>query len=326
MKPFTGNKLNIKVFLAPMSSISSFPYRMLNRRFGARFAYLEMINARSLSYENKKTIDLMHTSSKDKPLGIQFLGRGLCFIERALNKLDWDDFSILDFNAACPKDKVTTKGKGAALLEDPDHLKKILKLLVKKSPIPVTLKMRLGWGDSKHSKDIAKIAEDTGVKAVCVHGRTREEGYRGKVDYRPIREIKKALSIPVIGSGDIFNALLAKKMFDETGCDSIMVARGALGNPWIFNEIESFLDKGIIKKRPGIQEVVDTVKYHLRSNCDFFGEEKGIRDFRKFFIWYTRGLSDVKHFRNEVMHITRFNKMIGLIQGLGKYDHVAAST
>ncbi|MFH1479466.1 MAG: tRNA dihydrouridine synthase DusB [Candidatus Omnitrophota bacterium] len=304
------------VMLSPMSGISTFPYRMLNRRFGCEFAFLEMIDARSLAYKNLKTFDLMKTGPGDRPIGVQLLGREAGFMEKAIERLNILGFDVLDFNAACPKKKVVNKGKGASLLKEPKELCKILKLLVKISRIPVTLKMRIGWSDRASSDDIALMVQDAGVKAVTVHGRTALDGYRGTVDYDAIREIKKALSIPVIASGDILSSILAKKMFDETGCDAIMVARGALGNPWIFPEIKEFLEKGIIIKRPSVDEVINIAKEHFKESCRFFGEEKAIRDFRKFFIWYTRGFNDARLLRIEAAKTKTSHRMLSLIEEL----------
>ncbi|MBU1853152.1 MAG: tRNA-dihydrouridine synthase family protein, partial [Candidatus Omnitrophica bacterium] len=230
-----------KIFLSPMAGISSFPFRMLNRKFGCRFCFVEMINCRSLSYSSRKTLEMMRTSKEDKPLGVQILGSDKEYILRSLEKLQDYKMDMLDFNAACPHKKITKRGEGAALLKTPRVLSKLLKLIVANSNCPVTAKIRIGWNSFSYAKDIALYAQDAGISALFVHGRTREQGYSGKVDYETIRMLKKSLDIPLIASGDIFNAALAKKMLDETGCDAITVARGALGNPWIFREIEEFL-------------------------------------------------------------------------------------
>ncbi|MDP8229874.1 MAG: tRNA dihydrouridine synthase DusB [Candidatus Gorgyraea atricola] len=299
--------LTDKVFLSPMAGISSLPFRMLNRGFGCGFCFLEMINCRSLSYSSRKTQEMMKTSKEDKPLGVQILGAKKEFILKALEKLQDYQMDILDFNAACPQKKITSRGEGAALLKTPKTLNKLLKLIVKNSDRPVTAKIRLGWNDFSHARDIALYAQDAGIHALFVHGRTKEQGYSGKVNYKAIRMIKKAVDIPIVGSGDILSAELAKRMLDETGCDAITVARGALGNPWIFKEIKEFLKTGKILKRPSIKDIAKTMKLHLDLGCDFYGERRGVVNFRKFFIWYTRYFKGTKPLRNKV---TRINTML----------------
>ena len=289
------------------------PFRALNREAGCKFAFLEMICARSLSYSSKTTLKLMLTDSHDRPLGVQLLGRDPNYLSKALDKLADYAYDILDFNAACPQKKVTRSGKGAALLNHPKELQEILAAIVKKANVPVTVKLRLGWDDEKSAVTIAKHVEDAGVSAVFVHGRTKAVGYGGLVNYSAIREIKAALKIPVVGSGDIWSAQMAKKMFDETGCDAITVARGALGNPWIFKEIEEFLATGKIMPRPTVNEIAQTMKRHLDLCVGFYGEEKGAMEFRKFYVWYTRGFSKTKPLRANVFSAGNKLEMISLI-------------
>ena len=302
-----------RVILAPLSGISSLSFRKLNRESGCKFAFLEMVCARSLSYSNKKTLQLLSTDSTDRPLGLQLLGNDSCYISKALEKLKDYKYDILDFNAACPYRKVTSHGKGAALLNQPKKLQKLLTGMVKEVKVPVTVKVRLGWDNAKNAVNIAKHVQDAGVAAVCVHGRTRMQWHRGPVDYSAIRKVKAALKIPVVGSGDILSGLLAKKMFDETGCDAITVARGALGNPWIFNEIEEYLAAGRILPRPTILEIAQTMKRHLDLCLDFYSQKYGVMQFRKFYIWYTRGFSDSKLLRISACRASSAVQMRNLI-------------
>ncbi|MDD3297037.1 MAG: tRNA dihydrouridine synthase DusB [Candidatus Omnitrophica bacterium] len=285
------------IILAPLSGISSLPFRVLNREFGCRFAFSEMISARSLSYSSRRTMEMLKSNAYDRPLGIQLLGADTYYILKALDRLKDLKFDVLDFNAACPRKKVTSHGKGAALLREAGKLKEILKTLVKECWVPVTLKMRLGWDSREYCLDIAKAAQDAGVNAVFVHGRTCVQGYRGEVDYSAIRKIKRNLNIPVIGSGDILSPEAAKKMLDKTGCDGVVVARGALGNPWIFREIEEFLSKGKMISRPSPEEVARAMKRQLDLTIDFYGERNALIKFRKFYIWYTRGFTKTKPLR-----------------------------
>lgn len=281
-----------------MAGITDLPFRMLCRRFGVELAFVEMINCRSVSHKNRRTKQMLASLPKDKPLGIQILGCEEQYILRALEVLRGVEFDLLDFNAACPSKKVVRRGEGSGLLRDSKKLKKILKLVVKNSWLPVTVKIRLGWDkDSVNAKDIALLAQDCGVSALFIHGRTKVQGYSGQVDYNIIREVKKALDIPLVASGDVFSGLLAKKMFDETGCDGLAVARGSLGNPWIFKEIKEYLKSGKIMNRPNEIEIAKVLREHLDSSLDFYGEKNGVVIFRKFYIWYTKGMRKVRRLR-----------------------------
>jgi tRNA-dihydrouridine synthase B len=302
-----------RVILAPLSGVSSLPFRRISRAAGCKFAFLEMICARSLSYSSKKTIAMMASDDNDRPLGVQLLGNETYYLLKALEKMKDYKYDVLDFNAACPYKKITKQGKGAALLKEPKKLKVLLSAIVKEVNLPVSVKLRIGWENTKDAVSIAKYAQDSGIRAICVHGRTRKQGYQGEVDYSTIKKIKDALCIPVIASGNIWSASLAKKMFEETGCDAVMVARGALGNPWIFKEIEEFLDTGKILPRPCANTIGQTMKGHLDLCIDFYGERAGIINFRKFYVWYTRGFSKVRTLRKEVFCATNRKQMFELI-------------
>ena len=293
-------KLKSNLILSPMAGITDLPFRMLCRRFGVEMAFVEMINCRSISHKNRRTKQMLASLPKDKPLGIQILGCEEQYILRALEVLRGVEFDLLDFNAACPSKKVVRRGEGSGLLQDPKKFAKILKLVVKNAWLPVSVKIRAGWDkDSVNAKEIALIAQDCGVNAIFLHGRTKTQGYSGQVDYDIIREVKKVLDIPLIASGDVFSGLLAKKMFDETGCDGLAVARGSLGNPWIFKEIKEYLKSGKIVSRPKEKEIAKVLREHLDSSLDFYGEKNGVVIFRKFYIWYTKGLCKVRRLREQ---------------------------
>ncbi|TAN61454.1 tRNA dihydrouridine synthase DusB [bacterium] len=292
--------LKSNLILSPMAGITDLPFRLLNREFGAELAFVEMINARSLGYNSKKTRFMLSTGAQDKPLGVQLLGCEPNFILRALDILEKYEFDLLDFNSACPAKKVTRRGEGASLLKDPKKLNQLLKLVVKNSSRPVTVKIRAGWDkDSLNAKEVALYAQDAGVKALFIHGRTKAQGYSGTPDYKAIKSVKDALKIPVIASGDILSARLAKKMLDETGCNGLAVARGSLGNPWIFREIPAFLKTGKILPRPTSQEVVRIILKHLEMCASFYGERIGVTIFRKFVSWYTRGFRKIRPLREK---------------------------
>jgi tRNA-dihydrouridine synthase B len=291
-------KLKSNLILSPMAGITDLPFRMLCRKFGAELAFVEMINCRSISHKSRKIKHMLTSLPRDTPLGVQILGSEDQYILKALDVLRGHKFDILDFNAACPVKKVVRRKEGASLLQEPKKFSRILKLVVKNSPFPVTVKIRSGWDEhSVNAREMALLAQDCGASALFIHGRTKVQGYSGNVNYNIIREVKKAISIPVIASGDIFSSELAKKMFEETGCDGLAVARGCLGNPWIFKEIKEYLKSGKIIRRPKKEEVAMVLREHLDSNLDFYGEKNGVVIFRKFYIWYTKGMCKVRRLR-----------------------------
>jgi len=292
------------------------PFRTLNRKFGCELAFIEMLNVRSVSYKSRKTAEMLSTNTKDRPLGLQLLGVESKFILRAMDVLRQYQYDILDFNAACPAKKVVRRGEGASLLKDPKKLSGLLKLVVKNSAVPVTVKIRAGWdGDSVNAREVALYAQDAGIDGLFIHGRTKLQGYSGKVDYGVIRKVKEALKIPVIASGDVFSPQLVKKMFDETGCDAVAVARGCLGNPWIFKESKEFLKKGSMPDKPVIDEIVKVMLEHLEANAVFYGERIGVIKFRKFFSWYTKGFRKIRPLREKVSCAKTKDEMAGIIKG-----------
>jgi len=258
---------------------------------------------------------MLTTERGDKPLGVQILGSEEEYILKSLDVLKNYKFDILDFNAACPAKKVVRRGEGSGLLNDPKKLKKILKIIVKNSILPVSVKIRTGWDkDSVNARDIALLAEDCGVNALFIHGRTRTQAYSGEVDYGVIRLVKKALSIPLIASGDIFSGILAKKMIDETGCDGLAVARGSLGNPWIFNEIKEYLKNGKTISRPKKEDIAKVMLSHLDSSIDFYGQRNGVIIFRKFYSWYTKGLPKVRRLRERSSRVKTRQEIAEIIR------------
>lgn len=310
-----GNiRFSTPAILAPMAGITCLPYRMLNRRMGCEGAFLEMINARSLHYCSRRTKEMMPTADCDRPLGVQLLGCEEYYLRSAIEKLADYQFDILDFNAACPRRKITSRGEGAALLGDHKKLNGLLKLMVQQSRWPVTVKIRIGYNDAHSARDIALSAGDAGIAALFVHGRTSRQGYSGTVDYDAIASIKKALDIPVIASGDIFSVGHAKNMIDRTGCDGVLVARGALGNPWLFKQLNAFFGAGEIINPPSLDEISNVMIEHLDAFIDFYGSRRGILKYRKFFIWYTRGFSRVKTIRIQAQKIDARPEMISLIE------------
>jgi len=308
-------KLESNLILAPMAGITDLPYRMLCRRFGAELAFVEMINCRSISYKSRKTKQMLSTLKEDKPLGVQILGCEEQYVLKSLEVLRNYEFDILDFNSACPAKKVVRRGEGAGLLREPKKFERILKLVVKNSWLPVSVKIRIGWDeDSVNAKEIALIAQECGVSALFIHGRTRTQGYKGQVDYSLIAQVKKVLDIPLIASGDVFSGPLAKKMFDETGCNGLAIARGSLGNPWIFKEIKEYLETGKILPAPKLDQIAKVMLEHLDSCIEFYGERNGVVIFRKFYTWYTKGLRKVRRLREKSSRVKTREEVIRIVK------------
>ena len=299
--------------LAPMAGISDLPFRLLNRLFGCGLAFTEMISAHSLVQKNKTTLKMLSSTTDDRPLGVQILGGDSEIIKRALDVISEDAFDIIDFNAACPVNKVVSRGEGAGLLREPVKLQHLLKVIVESVRVPVTVKVRSGWDEkSVNAVETALRAQDAGVRALTIHGRTRMQGYRGKVDYDIIRRVKESLGIPVIASGDALTPDLIRKLFSETGCDGVAIARGALGNPWIFRETAAHLKGETVPFGPDICEITETMKEHLALLVPFHGEKTGVMLFRKLFVWYTRGMA-VKRLRVRAFRAVTQEEMLRLI-------------
>ncbi len=315
--------LHSPLLLAPMAGISDLPYRLVNRNMGCAMAFTEMISADSLAYKSKNTMKMLASTEDERPLGVQILGADRENIKRALDVLSEYDFDSIDFNAACPVRKVVSRGKGAGLLREPDKLQQLLKVIVDNTDLPVTVKIRAGWDEtSVNAPEIALRARDAGVSGLFIHGRTKVQGYSGSVDCRIIAEVKEAVDIPVIASGDALTPGLIKKLFDKTGCDGVAVARGALGNPWIFRETEEYLKTGTETSGPSVSEITRTMREHLRLNIKYTGEKFGVIRFRKFFGWYTRGMA-VKRLRARAFLAADEDEMLQLIDEVGTLPVVA---
>lgn len=306
--------------LAPLAGISDLPFRRINRELGCEFAYTEMISARSLVYDSRKTLQMVMSSAEDRPLGFQLLGSDPEVLAEAVRIVSgMNNVALIDLNAACPVNKVVSKDEGSALMKDPAHLKRILASMVTNTSLPVTVKIRAGWDDdSVNALDVALSARDAGISGICIHGRTREQGYRGNVDYEVIRRVKKRLDIPVIGSGDALTPPLIKKMFETTGCDGVAIARGALGNPWIFRQTSQYLATGIVPERPPLEELRCVMLRHLDMQCLQFGELRGTIMFRKLFGWYVKSLRNIKRLREKAFHALTKDQMTAIIAEL---DH-----
>ena len=305
-------ELPIPVMLSPMAGVSDLPFRLISRSFGAPLAFTEMIDINAISQRDKRTTHMLSSCPDDRPLGVQFLGNSESQVALAVERLTGQAVDLVDFNAACPSPKVTRKGKGAALMKEPKKLAGILSEFVRETSLPVAVKIRAGWdADSVNARDVALYAQDAGISCLFIHGRTKAQGYSGMVDYAVIRVVKEALSIPVIASGDSLSREKVVRMFSETGCDGVAIARGALGNPWIFAETVRYMTDGAILPKPDVPERIAVMKRHLEMAVEHWGEKRGVGLFHKFFIWYTRGLGGLRPLRNRAF---RTGTMQGLIE------------
>ena len=309
-----GNvEIDNTVFLAPMAGITDKPFRTICRRFGAGLVYSEMISANGLYYKDKKTESLMDMSGEN-PCAIQIFGSEPEIMAEIVPRVMEYDPDIIDINMGCPAPKIVNNGDGSALMKTPELMGRIMRAVSDVSPVPVTAKIRKGW-DEDNSLECAQILEENGAAAVAVHGRTRREFYSGKADWDVIKRIKKALSVPVIGNGDIFKAEDALNMSEYTGCDAVMVARGAQGNPWLFTQIQELLKTGTVKTNPSPEQRIRTAIEHIEMLIEEKGESRGIKEARKHIAWYIKGLRGASHLKTEIFRISDFATMRSVLYG-----------
>ena len=282
----------IPVFLAPMAGVTDTPYRILAREMGCPLVYSEMVSDKGINYRNEHTLKMLHTEELERPMAMQLFGAEPDSVARAaayIESLHCAD--ILDFNMGCPAPKVVKNHEGSAMMLDPERSYKVLKALVGAVSMPVTVKMRIGW-DENHINvlEMAKLAEEAGVQAVAVHGRTREQFYRDQADWKTIRQVKESLHIPVIANGDIRSVQDLIKIREVSGCEAVMVGRAAQGNPWIFRQLTQYLKTGEILSGPTMDERKEVIIRHLDMLLKFKGDYVGPREMRKHATWYTRGI------------------------------------
>ena len=297
--------------LGPMAGVTDLPFRLLCKEMGCNMLYTEMVSAKAILYKNKNTKELLNTDKNEHPVGVQLFGSDPDIMAQIAAQVEEGECDFIDINMGCPVPKIVNNGEGSALLKQPKLVEEILTKMVKAVNKPVTVKIRKGFENGTvYAVEIAKIAESCGVSAIAVHGRTREQYYSGKADWDVIKDVKKAVKIPVIGNGDIFSAEDAKAMKEYTGCDGLMVARGARGNPWIFREIKEYLENGNVIDKPTINDIREMIIRHAKMLVDYKGEYTGIREMRKHIAWYTAGLPHSAELRRMCNQIETMENLV----------------
>lgn len=297
-----GNvKINGKAILAPMAGVSDIAYRLLAKEHKAALVCTEMVSAMGIKYKNERTNELLRMEEVEHPVSMQIFGSDPEAIALGAKAVEEAGADIVDINMGCPVKKVVSSGDGSALMKNPDLAARVAEGAVKAVKVPVTVKMRLGWdADSINVIDFAKRIESTGVAAIAVHGRTKEQMYSGQADWSYIKRVKESVSIPVIGNGDIVEPEDAKRMMDETNCDAVMIGRGAQGNPWIFERIHHYLRTGELLPGPSYMERIDMLWKHFRLLCHYKGMALGVKEIRTHAGWYLKGLPESAYWRNRI--------------------------
>lgn len=316
MKLKIGNvTLDNPVILAPMAGVSDLPFRLLCREQGAGMVCTEMISAKAIYYKNKNTESLMAIHEDERPVSLQLFGSEPDILAAMAKRIEDRPFDVLDLNMGCPVPKVVNNGEGSALLKKPGLVREIVSAVVSAVDKPVTVKIRRGFDEeSVNAVEIARIIEDCGAAAIAVHGRTREQYYSGKADWDSIRRVKEAVSIPVIGNGDVDSPEAARAMFEQTGCDGIMVGRAARGNPWLFHRILHYLETGEMVEKPSMDEVKDMILRHARMQVEEKGAYTGIREMRKHVAWYTAGMPHSAGLRRQVNTLETYEQLEQLME------------
>ncbi len=308
-----------RVVLAPMAGICNNAFRTIVKEMGCGLIYAEMVSDKAISYGSKKTIDMLYMTEEERPITQQIFGSDKnSFVEAAKYIEENMHPDIIDINMGCPVPKVAVSSQaGSALLKNPDKVYEIVKAVVEAVKIPVTVKIRSGW-DSKNinAVEIAKICEKAGASAIAVHPRTRSQGYEGKSDWNIIKQVKEAVSIPVIGNGDIHTCYDAKRMVDETNCDAVMIGRGVLGNPWLIKECVDYLEYGKLPTKITIDDKIEMIKKHISNLKDTKDEKRALLEIRSHVVWYLKGMPNVNKLKQEIFKSKTVER---ILEDLNKY-------
>ncbi len=311
-------ELNNNCILAPMAGVTDLPFRLLCAEMGVGLVCMEMVSAKAILYKNKNTEQMLGIDEKERPASLQLFGSDPDIMATIAHQIEDRNFDILDINMGCPVPKIVNNGEGSALMRNPKLVREIITKTSKAISKPVTVKIRKGFDDEHvNAVEIAKIAEDSGAAAIAVHGRTRMQYYSGQADWEIIAKVKEAVSIPVIGNGDIVDGPSAKRMLEETGVDGFMIGRASQGNPWIFKEIPYYLENGVEMERPSVEEMVSVMKRHASMLMELKGEYTAVREMRKHIGWYTAGLKNSAAMRRDVNLITEYEKLVEFLDSIG---------
>lgn len=315
-----GVESGYPVFLAPMAGVTDMPFRVLCREQGCGLVCTEMVSAKGMYYGDLKTHQLTYLDNSELPAAVQIFGSEPDIMAEAARILNDSNAAFIDINMGCPTPKIVKNGEGSALMRNPALAGRIVRAVVNASKKPVTVKIRKGWDEnSVNAVEIARISEENGAAAVTVHGRTRQQFYGGKADWSIIREVKRSVSIPVIGNGDINGPADAKRMINETGCDAVMVGRAARGNPWIFKSIRHYLETGRDIPEPSAQERIEMLIRHLELMIGHKGERTGIMQMRKHIAWYVKGMKNATQIRQQVFNSQSKDEIINIIKEYSAY-------
>jgi tRNA-dihydrouridine synthase B len=312
-------KINIEhgIFLAPMENVSDYPFRMICKKLGADVVYSEFVSSEALIREAEKAFRKMTIHPEERPIAIQIYGNRIEAMVEAARIAQEKKPDFIDINFGCPVKKVALKGAGAGLLRDIPLMIKICEEVVKHTLLPVTAKTRLGWdADSIIIKEVARQMESVGIDALTIHARTRAQGYKGEADWDWIREVKQAVNIPIIGNGDVTKPEHVRDMFDVTRCDAVMIGRGAVNNPWIFQQAKEYMTTGILPIEPDLSEKVLILMDHLRYSVEYKGESKGLLEMRKYLSGYLNGIPNIAKFRFELMQYKTLKEVIDRLEVL----------
>ncbi len=313
--------LENNLILAPMAGVTDLPFRLLCKEQGAGLLCMEMVSAKAILYKNKNTEELLTIDPRENPVSLQLFGSDPDIMAEIAKQIEERPFDILDINMGCPVPKVVNNGDGSALMKNPLLAGKIIEKVASAIEKPVTVKIRKGFDDEHiNAVEMAHIAQESGAAAVAVHGRTREQYYSGKADWDIIRQVKEAVSIPVIGNGDILKAEDVIAMKEQTGCDGFMIGRGAQGNPWIFSQILSYFKTGTYPEKPGFQEVTEMLLRHAKMQLAFKGEYTGIREIRKHAAWYTSGYKNSSKLRGRINEVESYEQLEALFREVASYN------
>ena len=318
MKLKIGNvTLENNLILAPMAGVKDLPFRLLCKEQGAGLICTEMVSAKAIHFKNKNTESLMEIDERERPVSLQLFGSEPDLMAEIAKQIEHRNFDILDINMGCPVPKVVNNGEGSALMKNPKLVHEIVYKVSRAIKKPLTVKIRKGFTeDSVNAVEIAKILEDAGAAAVAVHGRTREQYYSGQADWDIIRQVKEAVSIPIIGNGDVTSPEKAEKLVKETGCDGIMLGRAVQGNPWLFSEILYYQETGKMKPKPSMEEIKKMMLRHARLQLEYKGAYTGMREMRKHVAWYTSGMPHSASVRRMVNEVESYEQLEELVNRL----------